>query len=406
MPASSGSSPSHVILNADESLLRALESKQYGRPLALGAVIREAAQQRDLIPLQEFLSAQQSIYYKSWGSIPWSVAAWGFRQLGLTGAFTFGSGDRLPGGQFVLIANLEAASKTVVEQTAALSSRFERTFTKVQFETEYRDSIIKGQRLSETDMEVLLRFMSRDQGLVLYDGKTIKVKTPGAQEIALTAEDETIASLKELTEYLQHQTAVLEKKIEELAIAAKDAVTKKNRVSALAALRSKKAAEASLQKRFATLGQLEEVTAKIEQASDNVQLVKVMGASTEVLKSLNAQVGGAEGVEEVVDHLREQMGQADEVSSILAEQGPVVDEAEIDDELESMVLEEKRKEEEVQRAQRESELEKEAEATARRLAALDAMKPPVRVEGQEKEDEDLSQELSQMSLEREPQQEA
>lgn len=392
-----------MILTADESLLRALESKQYGRPLALGAVVREAMQQKDLIPLQDFITAKESIFHKSWSSIPWAVAAWGFRQLGLTGAFTFGSDDRLPGGQFVVIANLEDASKALMEQTSALTSRFERTFSKVQFQTEFRDSIMKGQRLSESDVEVLLKFMSRDQGLLLYDGKTIKVKTPGVEEPTVTAEDETIGSLKELTVYLQHQTAVLEKKIEELTITAKEAVTKKNRVSALAALKSKKLAESSLQKRFATLSQLEETSAKIEQASDNVQLVKVMGASTNVLKDLNAQVGGTEGVEEVVDRLREQMGQADEVSSILAEQGPVVDEGEIDDELEAMEQEEKRKEDEerqkrelLERARKEAREQREAEETARKLAELDALKSAIG-EPQATEESANSQEASQTS---------
>lgn len=401
-PTGSGSSstPNHIVLSADESLLRALESKQYGRPLALGAVIREATLVKDLVPLQDFLRAKESIYYKSWGSIPWSIASWGLRQLGLTGAFTLGGDDRLPGGQYVVVANVEAASKALLEQTAGLSSRFETTFSKVQFQTEFKDSILKGQRLSETDVEVLLRFMSRDQGLLLYNGKTVKIKSPGAQEAAITTEDETIASLKELIESLSHQTAVLDKKIEELAITAKEAVAKKNRVSALAALKSKKRAEASLQQRFETLNQLEEVAAKIEQASDNVQLVKVMGASSEVLKNLNAEVGGVEGVEEVVDHLREQMGQADEVSSILAEQGPAVDEGEIDDELEALEQEETRKEEAIERTRKEAERRKEAEETARKLSELDALKP---IMGEEPEAEELSRELSQMSLKEEPQ---
>lgn len=402
-PTSAGSSstPNHVILSADESLLRALESKQYGRPLALGAVIREAAQQRDLIPLQDFLKSQQSIYYRSWSSIPWNVASWGFKQLGLTGAFTFGSNDRLPGGQFVVIANLEAASHAVVENTAPLTSRFERTFSKVQFQTEFRDSMLKGQQLSEMDMEVLLKFMSRDQGVLLYDGKTIKIKAPGSSETAITAEDETIASLKELTEYLAHQTSVLEKKIDELTATAREAVAKKNRVSALAALKSKKLAETSLQTRFATLNQLDNVSAKIEQASDNVQLVKLMGASADVLKGLHAQVGGAEGVEEVVDRMREQMGQADEVSSILAESGPVVDEGSLDDELDAMLLEERRKEEALERAKKEAEARKEAQETAKRLAELDSLKSPTEKMRDKIQDEaeDLSGELSQISLE-------
>lgn len=401
-PTGSGSSstPNHIVLNADESLLRSLESRQYGRPLALGAVIREAAQEKDLVPLQDFLKAKESIYYKSWGSIPWTVASWAFRQLGLTGGFSLGGDDRLPGGKYVVIANVEAASKALLEQMAALSSRFETTFSKVQFQTEFKDSILKSHRLSETDVEVLLRFMSRDQGLLLYNGKTVKIKTPGAHEVAITAEDETIASLKELTESLSHQTAVLDKKIEELATAAKEAVAKNNRVSALAALKSKKRAESSLQQRFTTLSQLEEIANKIEQASDNVQLVNVMGASTEVLKGLHAQVGGAEGVEEVVDHLREQMGQADEVSSILAEQGPAVDEGEIDDELEALEEEEKKKEEAIERAREEAEQRKEAAETARKLRELDALTP---VANERPEAEEPTGQLSQMSLKEEPQ---
>lgn len=405
--SSTDGEPNHVVLTADESLLRALESKQYGRPLALGAVIREAAAQRDLIPLGDFLRAPQSIYYKSWAAVPWNVAAWGARQLGLTGALTtfggFGGGGRLPGGQFVVVANAEAAAKAVLENTKDLTSRFERTFSKVLFHAEYKDSILKGQRLSEMDLEVLLKFMSRDQGVLLYDGKTIKFKTPGVPETAITSEDENIAALKELTQYLEHQTAVLETKIAELTTTAREAVTKKNRVSALAALKSKKLAETSLQNRFATLNQLEEMAAKIEQASDNVQLVNVMGASSEVLKSLNAQVGGAERVDEVVDRLREQMAQADEVSSILAEQqvGPVIDEGELDAELDAMLSDQRKEAEAIEQAKKQAKQRKEAADTARRLAELDALRSSteeIRDQIQQEAD-DLSGELSQMSLE-------
>lgn len=414
---SRASTPNLLVLNADESLLRALESKQYGRPLALGAVVREAALEKDLIPLQDFLKARESIYYKSWTSLPWNVVSWGLRQLGLTGGV--GGDDRLPNGQFVVLANIEEATKAFGEQTADASSRFERTFSKAHFQKTFANTIWTGQRLSETDLDVLLKFMSRDKGLLLYDGKTIKIKTPGVEETEITAEDESIASLKELTEYLEHQTTILNKRIDELAATAKDAVTRKNRVAALAALKSKKLAESSLATRFATLSQLEEVAAKIEQAADNVQLVKVMSSSTGVLKSLNAKVGGAERVEEVVDHLREQMSQADEVGSILAESGPAVDEGEIDDELEAMEKEEKAKEEaierareEAERAKREMEQQREAEETAKKLTELEALKPitnesrPAEAAEEKNTESKAAQpveELSRMSLEEKPQ---
>ncbi|POS80694.1 hypothetical protein DHEL01_v200891 [Diaporthe helianthi] len=403
-PSRSGSSPTpnHVVLQADESLLRALESKRYGRPLALGAVIREATQEKDLVPIQDFLKAKESIYYRPWSSIPWIVASWGFRYMGLPGALVFGGDEKLPGGQFVVVANVEAASKAVLEQTAGLTSRFERTFSKLQFQAEFKDSILKGQQLSETDIEVLLRFMSRDQGVLLYDGKTVKIRSPDDWESTITKEDETIASLGELAEYLGHQTTVLNNKIEELTMTAKEAVAKKNRVTAMAALKSKKRAETSLQQRYATLSQIEEVASKIEQASDNVQLVKVMGASTEVLKTLNAQVGGAERVEEVVDHMREQMGQTDEINNILAEQGPVVDEDELDDELEAMLKEQTGKEDELERSRKEAAEQKNAEDIARRLADLDT---PKAIADTSQEADGLLGEMSKMSLKDEPQKE-
>lgn len=403
------SAPNLLILTADEQLLRALESKQYGRPLALGAVVREAALEKDLIPLKDFLMSRESIYYKSWTSLPWNVVSWGLRQLGLTGG---GGDERLPGGQFVVLANVEAASAAFLEKTADASSRFERTWSTAHFKKTFADSILTGQRLSNTDLDVLLKFMSRDKGLIVYDGQTIKIKAAGDESSpsTITAEDQAISQLKELTEYLSHQTAVLSRRVEELAAAAKDAVVRKNRVAALAALKSKKLAESSLERRFATLSQLEEVAAKIEQAADHVQLVRVMATSADALRSLNEQVGGADRVEDVVDHLREQMGAVDEVGSILAESGSAaaVDEAEVDDELAALESEEREKEErarlareeaerakkEAERAAKEAEAHKEAEETKRRLEAVEAPPTTVDTKGAEEQKEERAEAMA------------
>jgi len=390
--------PNVLVLDADERLLRALESKQYGRPLALGAVVREAALSKDLIPLTDFLKAKESIYYKSWTSLPWNAVSWGLRQLGLVGS---GRDDQLPGGQFVVLANLEAASRAFGDKTVDASSRFERTWSTAHFKKVFADSILTGRRLSDTDMNVLLKFLSRDKGFILYDGQTVKMKVPGEEAAAITSEDQAISQLKELTEYLSHQTEILNKRIDELSATAKDAVSRKNKVAALAALKSKKLAESSLEKRFATLSQLEEVAAKIEQASDQIQLVKVMAMSGDALQSLNAQVGGVERVEDVVERLRDQMSAVDEVGSIIAESAPVVDESEIDDELAALESEEKEKEEKIKRERdekerhaREAELEKEAEATRRRLEAIETLN---RAEKESQKDDDRRKETQALA---------
>lgn len=159
------------------------------------------------------------------------------------------------------------------------------------------------------------------------------------------------------------QVETLEAKVTELTLAAKTALSKNNRVSALAAVRSKKMVEHNLKQRLDTLTQLEEVYSKIEQAADQVEYVKVMEASTGVLRGLHAQIGGTERVEDAVDNLREEMTKVDEIGGVMNEAGPVIDEGEIDDELEDLEAKE-----------REAREEKEAEETRKKLAELDALK--------------------------------
>ncbi|KAL2190511.1 hypothetical protein L209DRAFT_762706 [Thermothelomyces heterothallicus CBS 203.75] len=406
-PAGRGSAPDLFVLHSDEQLLRALESKQYGRPLALGAVVREALAAKDLIPLREFLDAKESIYRRSWSV--WNLASWTMKQLGVA---DFLKKDSLPSGQFVVVANVEEAGKAFGAQNgpaANARSRFERTFTKAHFYRTLNDQLVEGKHLSETDMDILLRFLSRDKSAILYDGNTIKIKSPAGaaadEPDQITAEDASIAQLRELIASLTHQTALLGRRIDELTAQAKQAVAKSNRVAALAALRSRKLAESTLARRFATVNQLEQVAAQIEQAADNVQLVRVMEASGAALASLHARVGGAEGVEEVVGRLREQMAAADEVGSILAESAGavVVDEAEVDDELAALEGEERRKAEEAERAEREERERREAEETRRRLAAAGEaprgdVKLPEPGEDKDKEVRAAEDMMSRMSL--------
>ncbi|KAI0860380.1 Snf7-domain-containing protein [Xylaria cubensis] len=363
-------SRNHFTLELDDALLRALESKQFGRPLALGTALQEALATGEMIPLPQFLKATQSIYHKSWGSIPWAVAGWALRQVGLTG----GSGDSMPKGQVVVLQNLEMVAKVFADATADRTAPFERIFSRPHFRRTFETNLIQGQKLSDADFDVLVKFLSRDKEVLVADGNTIRIRDP-SETNTISQEDSAIASLKELMEDLTRQTEVLSKRVDELNVAAMDAVRRKNRVSALAALKSKKMTENNLATRHATLNQLEEVATKIQQAADNVQLVRVMESSTGVLRSLNAQVGGADRVDAVLDDLREQMGEVDEVGNVIAEVGTTVDEGEVDDEFEALLAEEHKKEEEAERVKKEAQDAKEAEETRRRLAELEKLGP-------------------------------
>ncbi|KAI5923587.1 Snf7-domain-containing protein [Camillea tinctor] len=380
-PAAKSTGRNHLLLEPDgDALMRSLESKQFGRPLALGTALQDALSAGELLPLSQFLSASQSIYTKSSSSLaswaagmPLAVLGWGLRQVGLVAIG--GGDDSLPKGQFVVLQNLEIAGKAFADAAADRTSPFERTFSKAHFGRTFGSSLLEGRHLSEADLEVLIKFLSRDKGLLVTDGNTIKIRSaedPSASTI--TEEDAAIGSLKALTEDLAQQTAALSARVDALALEAQDAVVRKNRVAALAALRSKKRAEALLTTRHATLAQLEDVAAKMQQAADNVALVRVMQSSTAALRSLNARVGGAEKVEEVLDGLREQMGEVDEIGNIISEAGAavVVDEGEVDDEFEEMLREEREKEEQAEKVKTE---EREAEETRRKLAELEKLAP-------------------------------
>lgn len=160
---------------------------------------------------------------------------------------------------------------------------------------------------------------------------------------------------------LNSHISILNSRINELASSISTALLNKNRISAISHLRSKKLAEKSLQQRTDTLIQLEEVYYKIQQAHDQVDIVRVMSTSANTLRDLNTQVGGLEKVEDVVEDLRMEMENADEVSGVLRgdanTSGAAIDEDELQEEVEAMDKEERMKESEKETERRLAELE-------------------------------------------------
>lgn len=199
----------------------------------------------------------------------------------------------------------------------------------------------------------------------------------------LSTQDKTVASLKVLIADVNMQVAMLSTRISNLSASAQKAINDKSRTAALAALRSKKLTETTLTERSATLVLLEEVYSKIEQAADQVAIVRVMEASTGVLRNLLAQVGGIDRVEDVIEGLRDEMGKVDEMGGVLetgAQRDSVIDEDAVDEELESLERQISAREE-----------EKEACKTQERLASIAAAQETEEAQQERKDD---PQELS------------
>ncbi|CCE33808.1 related to protein SNF7 [Claviceps purpurea 20.1] len=218
-------------------------------------------------------------------------------------------------------------------QAARQATRFDRVFTKLHFRTSLANQLAAGTLLSEEDIEILLLSLSRDRCLIDYDGTIVRIRDP-ADKSTITQEDVAAASIKELIANVKHQIEILNNRLAQLHNEAKAALQNDNRAAARGALKSKKLAETSLCQRYSILNQVEDVAAKLEQASEQVQLVNIMHSSANALKSLNSRIGGSAQVEQLMEQIRVQMGETDEVAAILSDANAEhVDELELDDEL-------------------------------------------------------------------------
>jgi len=235
--------------------------------------------------------------------------------------------------------------------------------------------------LSSNDLSVLLTHLARDRSAIAFSptSHTVKFKSPSEQEPSpVTPEDANIASIRALIASIEPQIEQLTARLSELETAAKEAVARKNLIAARSALRSKKLTDTKLQQRISTLTQLEDVYAKIEQAADQVEMVRIMEMSSQTLGSLNKKTGGVERVQDVMEELRSQMMDVDDVTAVINEESAgKIDEGEVEDELEAMESVEREKVEAAERKEREAkeakEAELQAEETKRRLAELDTL---------------------------------
>ncbi|KAK4895381.1 hypothetical protein LTR27_006445 [Elasticomyces elasticus] len=379
IPAQAGTQHDRLTVHTGEELLRGLQTQEFGRPLALGSVLEDAVRKKQLVPLRDFLDAKQSVYTKSWLPTPWQVMSWSLRQIGVIGRE--GAEDRLVKGDYVVMANVEEAAKAVLDQASrTATSNTSRVFSQDLFNATF-SSATGVESLSQKDTTVLLTHLVRDRTAIAYDTSsgTIKFKAPADISVpTIEQEDVTIASLRTLITTLEPEIEQLTQRISELDAKARQAVTQKQLITARTTLRQKKLAETKLQQRTATLMQTEEVYAKIEQAADQVEMVRVMEASSQTLKSLNQKTGGVERVQDVMEGLRDEMANTEEIQSAINEVSVgAVDEGEVEDELEAMERAEREVVERRERVAREAMEKEEAERTRVRLAELEQVKAPV-----------------------------
>ncbi|KAI4624370.1 hypothetical protein J4E83_004044 [Alternaria metachromatica] len=353
----------HDLLNirAADELARALQHPQYGKPTCLPAVFHEAVQKKEMVPLKDFMSSKESIYKTSWIPSPWQVLQWSLRQVGVLGQVR--APAKMEVGNFVVVKNVEVAADEILKKMKEHVSTADRVLSKTDFLKRFATILNPTAPLTTNDLDILLVFLARDKQAISHNDQTIKFKPEHeAAPLPVTEDDVAIANLRDTLANINAQIPPLMEKIALADAAAREAVVAKQMVRAKAALRSKKLAENALAQRSDVALQLEQVYTDLQQAADQVEIVEAMRAGAAALKGLNEKVGGAEGVQGVVDAVNEQMATTEEITNIINETDQPLDEGEIDDEFEAL-----------EKADREKREKEEAERTAARLAELEAV---------------------------------
>lgn len=355
-------------------MLQALDVDTWGRPAALGAVFQDAAEKKELMPVQEFLEVKESIYTKRWiPAVPsaWQVVSWGFRQIGLTGS----NPSQLAEADFAVVQNIEAAATALQKKMEEVAySPVTQCYSLEMFRNTFAYSLDDKLPLSASDITLLLTYCSRDRPILQYDpaSSTVKLST----QAPLDETDVSIAQIRTQEVALEKQMTILEEKVAADDTAIRTAVSRKDMNKARTLLRSKKLAEAALEQRRQNDIKLKEILFSIEKAQDSVAMMAIMTRSTGALRLLNKQIGGVERVDEVAEQLREEMEKGEDVQRALDQIGAesvAIDEDEVDEEFAALERQEWEKEEAARRKIVEDKAREEAEQTARSMKELDEL---------------------------------
>ncbi|KAK8847685.1 hypothetical protein IAR55_005544 [Kwoniella newhampshirensis] len=364
-----------LVLRVNDGLLGRLEDGQGVRPKGIGGVIETlvTATPPVLHPLQHFFASQiplrapPSLTSRFIGRPLW----WAVSQLNPFG----GAGDKVEkeevlwtrygkGKEYVHMSLVErtAASFTaymiknpMLSYTTSLFDidSFRETFGAACFPLSASAKKLPDgkHRLSRRDVEVLIKWLSRDCGLIVTDGTIIKVLEADqvAADHPINEADRGAVSVSNALRKVEKQILGIEEQIEQSQAKAKTHLSLNQKNIAMSYLRSKKQLEDLLYKRVGSSEQLRAVIRSIDQAKGDVEIMTAYETSTATLSSVLSHPSlSLDRIAETTDALAEAMADQEEIDQAVRLGGEVamgskrveVDEEDLAAELEGLVQEE------------------------------------------------------------------
>lgn len=150
----------------------------------------ELQEDKVYIPLNQFLTAAQSIYDPGW--LPYRIANyvigkplwWALQQTGVVGPGDIIESDtqrwKRVRGDYVLRDMVESAARGVLahQRTRETGTVADKLYTVESFKREFSGVALRDIVLSDLDLKVLVKHLERDMKVIVVDGKVaIKIHT-------------------------------------------------------------------------------------------------------------------------------------------------------------------------------------------------------------------------------------
>ncbi|EAU88757.2 hypothetical protein CC1G_01130 [Coprinopsis cinerea okayama7 len=350
---STSNSSKRLILQANASLMDLVKVPKVGKPLALGSVLAELHASNTFIPITDFINMKASLYATS--SLPVRIASyvigrplwWALETAGIVGdEGILGSSmrERNRGtawyGEYVLVPLVEKAGNAIIQmQEEAGAGPADALYSWSGFSKTFASAIEGGSQdqLHKDDVKVLLKFLERDRGVLVYDKNVIKFVDPSgpSEERTITAVDRGVLELKNAVESVRTQIDALQRKMDRCTRDASAALRQDRKAIALNHIRLRKQLQELLTKRLSSLSTLESTLLTVEASMGDIEIMNSYEASTATLKSILTHPSlQRENIDKTLEALAEANADAREVNEAVQIGGDVAVGAATDDDVE------------------------------------------------------------------------
>ncbi|KAJ3542861.1 hypothetical protein NMY22_g3353 [Coprinellus aureogranulatus] len=316
---------SRLILHADDAMRNYLRIATIGRPSALGTIFHELKSSRSVYLQSDFMRRQTSI---NSGSTPHLLVRlinsvlgnplwWMIAQLGLVdeeGVFTrrevsYAALNRGIAwhGEYVVMSLLEKAADTIVDMQLSLSkSPADALYSYAEFRATFACALPgvdchcdRKLKLARVDSQLLLKFLERDRGLVLYDAVEgfIKFIADSRSDRTFTPIDRAILQLKSVLQSVREEVDLVQE-----------------RIDSCVDQRTQRGLQGLLGRRLDLRISLESALITLECAVGDAEILRLYGSSTNILESLLCRSSlGRERVDRTLAALAQAMAEAGEL---------------------------------------------------------------------------------------------